>query len=115
MATKPTKRQQQGCDQLAEALLLITSGARLDGASPFDAADLNEVARRLVKASSAFDLDEILTRALGERARALGLRPGTGELLMLMEGDIKPLESLLLSDDEFQELAAKLEDELGVV
>ena len=34
---------------------------------------------------------------------------------MLMEGKVKPLESLLLADDPFKELAAKMEEELGVV
>jgi hypothetical protein len=115
MATKPTKLQQQGCTQLAEALLLITSSARLDGRGKFDAVDLHEVAQRVLKASSAFSLDEILARALEERGLALGLRPGTSDLLMLMEGGIKPLESLLLPDEEFKELVAKMEDELGTL
>ena len=115
MATKPTKLQQQGCDQFAEALLLITSGARLDGRGKFDTTDLTEVAQRLARAASAFTLDDILTRAIEGRARSLGLRPGTSDLLMLMEGEIKPLETLLLPDEAFKELAAKLEDELGVV
>ena len=115
MATKPTKSQQQGCDQLAEALLLITSGARLDGRGKFDATDLTEVALRLAKACSAFTLDDILARAIEGRARALGLRSGTSDLLMLMEGDIRPLETLLLPDEAFMERTAKMEDELGVV
>ena len=115
MATKPTRLQEQGCDQLAEALLLITSGARRDGRGKFDAVDLREVARRVVKATSAFSLDEILARALEERGLALGLRPGTSDLLMLMEEDITPLESLLLPDEEFKDLVARMEDELGAV
>ena len=115
MATKPTKLQQQGCDQFAEALLLITGGARLDGRGKFDATDLTEVARRLAAACSAFTLADILARAIEGRARALGLRTGTSDLLMLMEGDIRPMETLLLPDDAFKELAAKLEDELGVL
>jgi hypothetical protein len=39
MATKPTRMQQQACDQLAEALVLITEASRLDGKAKFDADD----------------------------------------------------------------------------
>lgn len=64
MATKPTKFQQQVCDHLAEALVLITEAARLDGKGTLDESDLNEVARRIAQASSAFSLEEIVARAL---------------------------------------------------
>jgi hypothetical protein len=103
MATKPTRGQQQACDQFAEALVLITEGARLDGRGTFDAADLSEVARRVAGASSAFSLDAILARALGRRARALGLPSDTADLLTLMEADVTPLGMLRLDDDGFKQ------------
>src|SRR4051794_40713984 len=111
--TKPTRLQEQACDRLAEALLLITEGARLDGRSSFGKADLRELAGRLARASSAFGLDVIVARALERRARALGLRAGTAELLTLIEGDIPPLEMLLTTDDEFRTLVETMEQELG--
>jgi hypothetical protein len=114
MATKPTRQQQQACDHFAEALGLITEGARLDGKGSFDAGDLAEVAGRLAKASS-FTVDEFVARALERRGRALGLRSGTAELLTLLEGEIKPLETLLLPDDMFRELVEKVEGDLGEV
>jgi hypothetical protein len=114
MATKPTRQQQQACDHFAEALGLITEAARLDGKGTFGAADLAEVAGRLAKASS-FTLDTIVARALERRCRALGLRSGTADLLTLLEGEIKPLETLLLPDDAFAELVEKMEGELGDV
>jgi hypothetical protein len=115
MATKPSRRQERGCDRLAEALLGITECARLDGRAAFDGDDLREVGARLGKASSAFGLDQIVARALESRARGLGLRPGTGELLTLMECDVEPLAMLLLGDDDFRSLAESLERELGEV
>ena len=80
MATKPTRQQQQACDQFAEALVLITEGARLDGKGTLDPGDLAEIAGRLAKASS-FPLDEIVSRALERRGRQGGSRallPGRG-------------------------------------
>jgi hypothetical protein len=35
--------------------------------------------------------------------------------LTLLEGDIKPLEALLLTDDEFKALAERMQEELGDV
>src|SRR3954452_6034847 len=102
MATKPTKRQEQACDDLAEALLLITGAARLDGKSTFGKADVAEAAERMALASSAYKLDEIVARALARRVRALGLRAGTADLLLLIEGEIRPLEMLILPDDQFK-------------
>lgn len=115
--TKPTRLQEQACDRLAEALVLITEAARLDGKNPFGPADLRETAGRLARASSAFDLDQIVTRALERRGRALGLRSGTGELLMLLEGEggVSPLEALRLPDDEFRARVEEAEQELGEV
>ena len=111
MATKPTRRQQKACDLFVEALGLITEGARLDdGTGRLDAGDLAAVADRLAKASS-FGRDEIVARALERRGRALGLEPGTVELLSLLEGDTSPMEALLLSDDEFREWVARMEGE----
>ncbi len=113
--TKPTRLQEQACERLAEALIAITEAARLDGKAAFDRSDLREVAGRLVRATSAFGLDEIVARALERRGRGLGLRAGTAELLMLLESDRPPLERLLLSDDEFRALVEAMEQELGEV
>src|SRR3979411_2293980 len=96
--TKPTKQQELACDRFAEALLMITEAARLDGKGRFDATDLGEVAGRLTRASAAFDLDQIVAKALEKRGRALGLRAGTAELLTLLDGERKPLNFLLLTD-----------------
>ena len=62
MATKPTRQQERACDKLAEALLLIAEAARLNGPGPFDRVEMGEVARRLARASTAFDLDAIVAR-----------------------------------------------------
>lgn len=113
LVTKPTKLQEKACERLADALLTITEAARLDGKGTFNASDLDEVAARLVKASSAFDLDAIVAKALETRGRALGRRAGTAELLMLLEGDLKPLSMLLLPDDVFNERMNALDAELG--
>ncbi len=113
MATKPTRMQARACDNLADALVLIAEGARLDGGGHLDAGDLAEIARRLARASSAFDLDEIVNQALEKRVRALGLPSSAGDLLSLMETELKPPEMLLLSDDDLKGLIAKLEEDLG--
>ena len=68
MATKPTRLQQQACDKRAQALLLITEAARLDGGK-LEKDDLRLIAYRLARASSAFTLDEIVVRALEQRGR----------------------------------------------
>ena len=114
MATKPTRLQEQACDKRAQALLLITEAARLDGGS-LEKDDLRINADRLAGSSSAFTLDEIVVRAIGQRGRVLGLPGSTAELLTLLEGDIKPLEALLLTDDEFKALAERMAEELGDV
>jgi hypothetical protein len=113
--TKPTRQQEQACDQFAEALLLITEGARLDGKGAFGPEDLDELGARVAKASGAFDLEAIVARALERRGRSLGLRPGTAELLTLLESDVRPLAMLLLPDGEFRALVERIEHELGEV
>lgn len=115
MATKPSRAQQQACDNLAEALVLITGAARLDGKGTLDRDALGEIARKLAQASSAFGLDAIVARALERRARALGLPASAAELLTLMDADITPPEMLLLGDDEFKALVERMEQELGEV
>jgi hypothetical protein len=115
MATKPTRMQQQACDQLAEALVLITEASRLDGRAKFDSNDLGVIAGKLAQASSAFSLDEIVARALERRAKRLGLPSSTAELLTLLDTEIKPLEMLLLPDDEFKALVERMQEELGEV
>ena len=115
MATKPTRQQDRACDKLAEALLLIAEAARLNGPGPFDRVEMREVARRIARASTAFDLDAIVARALEARGHALGLRSGTAELLTLIEEGVEPLATLPLSDDDFKDLVARAEAELGEV
>ena len=115
MATKPTRMQEQACDRLAEALLLITEAARLDGRGKLDQGDLAEIAGRLAQASSAFGLNVIVTRALERRGKALGLPSDAAELLTLMEADIRPGEMLLLKDEEFRGLVERMREELGDV
>jgi hypothetical protein len=115
MATKPTRTQEQACDRLAEALLLITEAARLDGRGKLDQGDLAEIAGRLARVASAFGLDVIVARTLERRGKALGLPASAAELLTLMEADIQPLEMLLLDDDGFRALVGRLEEELGEV
>ena len=115
MSTKPTRQQARGADLLAQSLLLITEAARLDGRSSLDRSGLSDLAGRIAKVSTAFDLDAILGRALEARGQGLGLRSGTAELITLVEGDVEPLASLLLSDDDYQALVARAEEELGEV
>jgi hypothetical protein len=115
MSTKPTRQQDRACDHLAHALLLIAEAVRLDGRTPFDRVEFAEVARRAARASTAFDLDAIVARALESRGQSLGLRSGTAELLTLIEDGVEPLASLLLGDDDFKGLVARAEAELGEV
>jgi len=98
---------------LASVLLIMTEAARLDGKGSFGAEDLEIVAGRLARASSAFDLDAIVTRALDMRGSALGRRPGTAELLTLLDEETRPLSMLLWTDQEFNEHLDTLDQELG--
>lgn len=111
--TKPTRQQEQACDRLAEALVLITEAVRLDARAPFGTPELNDVAALLTRATSAFGLDQVVARALERRGRALGLRVGTGEMLSLVEGDLPPLDLLLLPDDALRARVEAAEEELG--
>ena len=115
MATKPTRLQERACDLLAESLLAIADASRLDGKGSLDPPVFAELADRAARASSAFDLDTIVVRALEGRGRALGLRAGTAELITLLDPDRHPLDLILLTDDDFRELVARLEEELGEV
>jgi hypothetical protein len=107
--------QQQACDHLAEALVLITEAARLDGKGKLDPDGLDVLAGKLAQASSAFDLDAIVARALERRGKILGLPSSAAELLTLLEAGIRPLEMLLLPDDEFKALVERMQEELGEV
>ena len=73
------------------------------------------IAASMAQASSAFGLDEIVVRALERRGAALGLPSSAAELLTLLECDLRPLEMLLLADDEFRALVERMEQELGDV
>jgi hypothetical protein len=96
-------------------LLKVAEAARLDGRSPISREDLADLARRIARASTAFNLETIIARALESRGAGLGLRTGTAELITLVEEEVEPLGSLLLSDDEFKEMVARAEAELGEV
>jgi hypothetical protein len=115
MATKPTRLQQQACDDCAEALVLVTRAARLDGGGRLGRHDLEAIAGGIACASSAFGFDEIVARALTRRASGLGLPSSTADLLTLLDAGVRPLEMLLLPDDEFKAVVARLEEELGDV
>ena len=115
MATKPTREQDKAADKLAQVLLLYTEAARLDGRASISREVLAAFAQLVGRASSAFTLHAILARALESRGRTLGLRSDTAELLTLIEGDVDPLATLLLTDDEFREVVARAEAELGEV
>src|SRR4051794_30822646 len=115
MATKPTRQQDQACTKLAQALLLIAEAARLDGRAALDSKGWSELARSVARATTAFGLDEIVSRALAERVRLLGLRSDAVELITLVEGEVEPLTTLILADDEFRDLVARAEAELGEV
>jgi hypothetical protein len=115
MSTKPTREQVKARDQLAEALVLMTQAARLDGKGKFDRDDLDAIAGRLAQASSAFGLDGIVAGAVERRGRSLGFPSGTVELLTLLDTDIKPLDLLLMTDDGLRELIERLNEELGEV
>ena len=71
------------------------------------------MAALIAKASSVFDLDAIVLRALEARGRAIGLRSGTAELLTLVEGVVDPLSTLMLDDAGFRALVESAEAELG--
>jgi hypothetical protein len=115
MSTKPTKLQTQARDHLADALNMIVNASRLDGRAPMDSVLFAEIAARVARASSAFRLEEIFTRALERRALALGMSVATAEMITLVETEIRPLEMLLLDDEAFRALAARLDEELGEI
>ncbi len=115
MATKPTRLQQQARDHLAETIFLITEAYRLDGKGTLSRTDLDEIAGRIARVSSAFSLDEIVVRALERRAKALGLPASTVDLIALQDGEPGPLHALLISDEDLRELVQRLEEELGVL
>ena len=115
MATKPTRLQQQAGDHLAQALFLITEAFRLDGKGRLGPSDFDELAKRIAHVSSLFPLDEIVVKALQRRAKDLSLTSSAADLITLMEGEVKPLHTLLLPDPEFVELVKRLEEELGEV
>jgi hypothetical protein len=115
MATKPTKSQQKALENFAEALVLIADGARLDGKGRLDRGAFLRIAEEVARASSAFNLDEIVIRALELKAHAAGLPGSAVELLTLMDVEIGPPEMLLLPIEEFKALVETLEAELGDV
>ena len=113
MATKPTRLQQQACERLAEALHLIAESSRLDGQGKLDPCDLDEIALRISRVSSAFPLDTIVVKAIELRARSLKLSSSAAELIALADGELDPLQTLRLGNREFVELVEKLENDLG--
>ena len=115
MATKPTHLQQQAGECLAETLFLIAEAFRLDGKGRLSPTEFNELATRIAHVSSQFSLDELVVKALQRRAQILGLTSSAADLITLIEGEVKPLHTLLLTDPEFVEMVKKLEEELGEV
>jgi hypothetical protein len=115
MATKPTRLQEQACDLLATVIVSVSEAARLDGKGSLDGRAFASIAELSARASSAFGLDTIIARALEIRGKSLGLRAGTAELVTLLETGKRPLDLLLLDDDGFRELVARLDEELGEV
>ena len=115
MATKPTRLQQQAGECLAETLFLIAEAFRLDGKGRLSPTEFNELATRIAHVSSQFSLDELVVKALQRRAQILGLTSSAADLITLIEGEVKPLHTLLLTDPEFVEIVKKLEEELGEV
>jgi hypothetical protein len=115
MATKPTRLQQQAGECLAETLFLIAEAFRLDGKGRLSPTEFNELATRIAPVSSQFSLDELVVKALQRRAQILGLTSSAADLITLIEGEVKPLHTLLLTDPEFVEMVKKLEEELGEV
>jgi hypothetical protein len=115
MATKPTRLQQQAVENLAESLFLITEAFRLDGRGKLNRSDLDQLAGKITEVSSQFPLDELVVKALERRAKHLSLTSSAADLISLIEGEVKPLHTLLLSDPEFVELVKGLEEELGEV
>lgn len=114
MSTKPTRQQVEARDQFAEALVMITGAAHLDGKGKLDRDDLAAIASRLAQASPAFGLEGIVARAIERRGRSLGSPSTTVEMLTLLE-DVDPLETLLLTDDGFRALVDRVNAELGEV
>jgi hypothetical protein len=115
MATKPTRLQQQACDHLAETLFLISEAHRLDGKGKIDPSEFDSLAAMVARISSAFSLDEIVVKAVARRAKSLDLTSSATDLISLMEGELKPLSTLLLPDHVFVELVRRLEEELGEI
>jgi len=113
MATLPTRLQQQARDRLADALLAVAEADRLDGVHRLDDSGFREIAARLARVSSAFSLDEIVTRALETRTRALKLPTGSADLIGLNSETVDPLLALRLDDPALGELVRRLEEELG--
>ncbi len=115
MATKPTRLQERAADLLSEALLSVLQAARIDGKGSLDPAAFTALGELAARASSAFDLDTIVARALELRGKSLGLRAGTAELVTLLDPERRAVELLLLDDDGFRDLVARLDEELGEV
>ena len=113
MATKPTRLQQQAGECLAETLFLIAEAFRLDGKGKLSPTEFNELATRIARVSSQFSLDELVVKALQRRGQILGLTSSAADLITLMEGEVKPLHTLLLPDAEFVAIVKKMEDVLG--
>lgn len=94
--------------------MLIAEAARLDGGK-LEKDDLRSIADRLAGMSPAFTAEDLIFRAIEQRGRSLELPGHTAELFTLLEGEITLLEAILLTDDEFKELARTMEEELGGV
>ncbi len=92
---------------------MITEAYRLDGRGKLDTGDLAEVAAQIARVSSAFPIETIVVKAIERRARALQLSSSAADLIALSEGELEPLQTLRLGDQEFAELVRRLEEQLG--
>jgi len=115
MSTKPTRKESQACDQLAQAILTITQADRLDVPGKLDLGDLEIIVKHLAKICPAIGVDGIIEKAIGLRVQSLGLPSSTMDLLSLVEDDIQPLKMLLLGDEEIRGMVERANEELGDV
>ena len=113
MATLPSRLQQRARDHLAEALYRITEAARLDGKGKLDQPDLADLARLIGRSRRHSASIRSWPGALELKAKGVGLTSERAELITLMDIDLAPLNMLLLDDDEFKDLVARMDEELG--
>ena len=73
MSTKPTRQQDQACQKLAQALLLIAEAARLDGRDSLGGGRWLEVARDVVDEQPADFRQQLRVAADARQNRRVGV------------------------------------------